>query len=652
MAARTASLDRDVELAKDNIPVPGVASYAWTRHWLDRHQLFSSSPAIECSIPSVLNAMMGLDPGSGCGNRDMLPCSPTPPMRCTDPVAAPTRPQSVASLLARTAGMSHTAALVATRAFESYDSSMRKPALGCLLISAELLLTLFSFAAPKVTIYSAPPGEPLAGAFKLQVEGRDVPVYQLRVSPQNSALRINAVEDKSQTGTNFEDAGFAYFDAAGSVNITVTYATPVTAARLLPASSGSRVSIQGSTIRFTVSPPQNITLEVNHELVRTLHIFVNPPETDAPAPKDANVLYFGPGEHQLSDLKVPQSKTILYFGPGIHTIDNLVVRSGQTVYIAGGAVVRSVIKQGAAWVPSTYGGQTSKLYTEPAIRLTGANIKLRGRGILDGSPSLGKRILSIEGKDISLQDLILKNSGNWFMPIFYSDRISVTNMKILGYRANSDGIDITSSRDVTVEGCFIRTVDDVIVVKTKLRKGTTATESDKVNNIVVRGNRLWNETGGALKIGTEVSADISGVTFTDNDVIRDLARGATEGIYLAGSGTVSNVRFENTRTDRTGNAFDKNGATWVVFAYIRPSEWESNADRNRPLGKIRNIVFSNTQVTTSPQTAKVRIDLLGASESSDIENVKFENFTVNGKPLLKSNILLNEKFATQITGLP
>jgi len=521
-----------------------------------------------------------------------------------------------------------------------------------LILSAALFLPQPSGAATKLTIYPAPPDEPLSGAFKVQVEGHDVPAYQLRVAPEDLSLRKNAVDFKSQYGINFEPAAFAYFDADGSVEVTVTYATPVTAARLLPILPAIPVKIQGNVMRFTVNGPQNLTLEVNHQLVRTLHIFVNPIETDAPSPQDARVFYFAPGSHELTNLKVPPGKTVLYFGPGIHTVDNLVVHDGQTVYIAGGAVVRSVIREGANFVVSTRNGETSNVYTEPAIKLLGANINFRGRGILDGTPSGGKSLLSLTGQDISMEGVILKNSGGWFMPIMNSDRVSVTNLKILGYRANSDGIDIYSSRDVTVQGCFIRTVDDVIVVKSRIRSGTVATDSDKVTNVIVRGNRLWNETGTAMGIGTEVGADISTVKFIDNDVIHDLARGATHGIYLAGSGMISNIYFEGTRVDRTGNLFDYGGASLVVFEYIKHSGWEATGDSTRPLGKIRGVLYSNIQVITPPQNPKVRIQLQGSSDKSDIETVKFENFIVNGKPLSKSNTVVEEKFATKVLGLP
>jgi len=520
-----------------------------------------------------------------------------------------------------------------------------------LLLSFPVLMTELA-AAANITIYPAPEGAELTNAYKITVGGHEVPVYLLRVAVQDKDLRIAAVEDKSQYGINFEKAAFAYFDADGQVEVSVTYNGQVDAARVLPAAAASQVKIEGSTIRFSANSPQNITLEVNHQLVRVLHLFINPLETNAPDPHAANVNYLAPGDHKMVGVKMPAGKTVWYFAPGMHTIDNLVVQDGQTVYIAGGAVIKSEVAEGADYIPSTYRGQTSKLYTQPAIKIAGSHVKFEGPGILDGTDVRGKRLLSIRGQDITLQDVILQNSGDWFMPIMYSDHVTVTNLKILGYRGNSDGIDVYSSRDVTIQGCFIRTVDDVVVIKSKPQKNDSLTEGDEVRNVLVEGNRFWNETGSDMKIGTEVGADISDVTFRDNDVIRDIARGAPIGIQLAGIGNITNIRFENNRVDRTGNPFDRDGWTRFVYMYVKASQWMNAADRDRALGKIRGVTISDTQITTSRQSPRIRIELQGADDNSDIEDVTFQNITVNGRPLSKANTVVEQKYANHIRGLP
>ena len=40
----------------------------------------------------------------------------------------------------------------------------------------------------------------------------------------------------------------------------------------------------------------------------------------------------------------------------------------------------------------------------------------------------------------------------------------------IGRRGNSDGIDIVNSRKVDVDGCYLRTMDDLVVIKTGDKK--------------------------------------------------------------------------------------------------------------------------------------------------------------------------------------
>ena len=55
-----------------------------------------------------------------------------------------------------------------------------------------------------------------------------------------------------------------------------------------------------------------------------LHLFANPIEKNKPNPKDKNVIYFGPGIHEIPNQK-------------------LKVASNKTVYLAGGAVIKGRI---------------------------------------------------------------------------------------------------------------------------------------------------------------------------------------------------------------------------------------------------------------------------------------------------------------------
>ena len=70
------------------------------------------------------------------------------------------------------------------------------------------------------------------------------------------------------------------------------------------------------------------------------------------------------------------------YGPGIHEVGSLTVPSGKTVYVAGGAIVRGVIRPDEKFRISGYSGL--KTYA-PTFTLKGEKIVFRGRGIVDGS---------------------------------------------------------------------------------------------------------------------------------------------------------------------------------------------------------------------------------------------------------------------------
>jgi len=197
-------------------------------------------------------------------------------------------------------------------------------------------------------------------------------------------------------------------------------------------------------------------------------------------------------------------------------VKHLVVTNNQIVYVAGGAVVRGVIGPEEPFQISSYSGL--RTYS-PTFVLRGTNIQFRGRGIVDGSrcTTHARNLIQLEGNDIALEGVILRDSSTWNIPIRKSERVMVKNLKLLGYRANSDGIDICNSRQVTVEDCFIRTLDDLIVVKTDKGQG-------EAEHIVARYCVLWNEVAHALSVGAELRENVDDVLFTNCDVIHDKGR--------------------------------------------------------------------------------------------------------------------------------
>jgi len=450
-------------------------------------------------------------------------------------------------------------------------------------------------AEGKVIVYPAPAGEPLSTDYKVSVAGQEVPVYVAKIAPADAQRRWKAMDDKKNSADYFDTAAFASFDMQGAVTVTVTGTATVSAAKVLPASAGITPTIREKSVSFTVASPLHLTVEINGEWVRSLHLFANPPEADAPRPDDPNVIYFG---------------------PGVHKVSHVVVGDNKTVYLAGGAVVRAGIDPDEKFSISSYSGLRGYA---PTFELRGRNITFRGRGILDasGCTTHARNMILVQGSDITLEGVILRDSSTWNIPIRRSDRVTVRNVKVLGYRANSDGIDICNSRDVTVENCFLRTLDDLIVVKSDKGQG-------EVKHIVARGCVLWNQVAHALSVGAELRENVDDVLFTDCDVLHDQGREWSLRVYHCDAARISNIHFENIRIEESHK---------FISIWIGKAVWSRDAER----GHIQGVTFKDIRASGEPLT----VDLHDGDEGHAIEDVLFQDVVLNGKPLTRDGVKMN-----------
>jgi hypothetical protein len=426
-----------------------------------------------------------------------------------------------------------------------------------------------------------PAGEEQSQDYTVEVAGRTVPVYAVRVAPADPARRWKAMDDKVRSAEYFDKAAFGYFDMRGPVDVTVTCPEPISSAKILPGSLKIVPAIDGRRLAFSLTRPKPVTVEVNGHWVGALHLFANPPEVEAPRPDDPNVIYFG---------------------PGVHEVAGVTVGSGKTVYVAAGAVVKGT------------GDRRGPVFT-----LKGEHIVLRGRGVIDGSlcPTHSRNLLLVRGKDITVEGVIFRDSSVWTIPIRRSERVTVKNVKLLGYRANSDGIDVCNSRDVTIEGCFIRTLDDLIVVKTDKGQGSA-------HRIVARDCVLWNEVAHALSVGAEIREDVDDVRFENCDVIHDKGREWTLRVFHCDAARVSNIRFEDLRIEESPR---------LISLWIGQFVWTRDPER----GHIQGVTFKDIRAAAEP----LRIELTGFDEAHAVEDVVFQDVRVNGRPLAPADVKAN-----------
>lgn len=468
--------------------------------------------------------------------------------------------------------------------------------LGCV----SLLVSCHTAEKGEVIIYPAPSGEVLNTRYTVTAAGREVPVYNAKVGMERRANRERAMDDQPNSHLFYDVAGFASFDIRrGPVTVSVSVEEPIRTAKVLPVSAGIIPSFEGRTLRFEVDTPRNLTIEVNGEHIRSLHLFANPEETDRPDPDDPAVIYFGPGIHEIAR--------------------SIEVGDNQTVYVAGGAIVRCFNDT----LAEASGGEAGQRSRRPSFILKGKHAALRGRGIIDQENVYrmkARQMVSVTGEDIRMEGVVLRNSSVWTVSLRGADRVAIDNIKLLGHRANSDGIDICDSWDVGVENCFIRTLDDLIVVKTYDRP-------EGSGRVVARRCVLWNEVAHALSIGAEIRQQVDGVTFADCDIIGDHCREWSLRVYQCDKGVVKNIRFENIRIEEA-----------VKFAslWVNEATWSSDKER----GHIENIVFKDICVD-SPAPLQKGIEFLGFDEGHAVRNVRVENVSIRGKKVTREDIVMN-----------
>ncbi len=486
-----------------------------------------------------------------------------------------------------------------------------------LILSCTLFAISCATEPSNVKIYPAPEGVEMSQRYTLEVEGQNVPLYGVIVPDSVPIPRLTGA-----TG-NYGVASMAIFDINDRVDVAVTSPEPIKDVVILPTSYGIEYSVEGDKVLFSIEKPMNLTVEINGEWQESLHICAKPFETDIPSPNDPNVIYFAPGVHDVTMVEVG---------------DN------QTVYIAGGAYLRCTMDAEDVEVQL---GQ--RVMVPPTFLIKGENVKFRGRGIIDGGaiPRSRRRYILLvqDSKDVLIEGVTFADASRWTLPIKNSQNVHVDNINITGWRGNADGVDISNSSDVLVENSFLRTFDDLVVVKTYEGAGES-------KNIHVRNCVLWNEYAHALSIGAEVRSNVSNVLFEDCDVIHDKGRETALRVYHCDSAVISDVVFRNIRIEE---------ARRLISLWIGRTRWTKTPER----GHIKGVTFKDITATSAPidptltgfQDATdwkpyiikdhASIEIVGYDEGHIVEDVVFDNVLLDGAKVEAKNVMQNE-FARNI----
>jgi hypothetical protein len=327
--------------------------------------------------------------------------------------------------------------------------------------------------------------------------------------------------------------------------------------------------------------------------------------------------------------------------PGDYSIGMIQLKDNVTLHVEAGATL-FLLQDSTQFAR----GRRAMVFAENA-----SNIAVTGRGTLDGlaqyefvamrglDPEIAQEIelARAAGQDmrryyrigvqtymfilnncrnVQLQDIRIVHSPLWNVRLNDCDRVHVRGVYIfsdLEKGVNADGIDIVSSRNVTISDSIIETADDAIVLKTIARDGQPArpTENVTVTNCVLTSSST------PMMIGTETEADVRHVLF-NNCVIRNSNKGF--GINVQDGATVSDIVVSNL-TIETG----RRHWNWWGSAEMCKFVLKKRTPTSR-LGAIRDVVVQNV-------VAHVRgTSTIVGHPDRPIENVRLSNIDMTMLP--------------------
>ena len=435
-----------------------------------------------------------------------------------------------------------------------------------------VLLQLVAYpVAAAVVLYPAPKEEPLSTDYQVSIGERTVDVYTARVL------------DPPFAGKEWDFGGpysFCNFDTEGPVEIRIRSKKSLRNIVIRPAIHGSKSRLEDdNTLVLSLPGSCKMSLEPDGKKGPLL-LFANPLEKDPPKQGAPNVIYFGPGVHK----------------PG-----KIVLIKDQTLYLAGGAVVKA------------------------GVQAEGDNIRISGRGILDGSDWEWRQgptacVVMIHGTNVEVSGITIRGAPHWTIVPRESQNVTVRNVKICGSRVqNDDGINPCNSQEVLITDCFIRTDDDCVALKGLDLRGPNS----NVERITVENSTLWCDRARIFLLGHESRAPfMRKVTLRNLDIIHF---SMTAFLFEPGEEMrLEDVSVEDVRVNGEGQG-----------ELIRLKPVVNQYMRNQVPGHVSKVSFRNLNVSGKP--GPYRVQLSGADENHDIQDVSLENLNILGVTLDKAS---------------
>lgn len=417
--------------------------------------------------------------------------------------------------------------------------------------------------------YIAPENIHRSKDFELTVNGESLFCYTVRVYDQRFAKG-------KLKGLDYSYASFAYVDVDNEAVIAIKCNGKIINSIVRPISYGIEANVEGNHMSFDVAAGQKITVEPYGEHGPALHIFINEIEIERPDISDENVIYFGPGVHEVSEI---------------------VLESNQTLYLAGGAIIRGIIKDEEKCFREEPRAEILYRYQHLIRAENAENITIRGRGIIDTSDLCDQGIRKnpihfTNCSNVKVEGIIINEATCWHLTLYRCQNCLVENVKEISWFYNTDGINLVSSQNVQVKNCFMRQRDDGVVMKAMDTGNMDCFIEEPLNelpggetcNVEVSGCVIWSDWGYALGATYETRKPIYDISFRDCDIVHATHETTDQGVIgvlISDENDVSDMSFEGIRIERSLKP--------IIKLEIKRTKWTVS----EKLGNIRKIAFKD-----------------------------------------------------------
>lgn len=441
----------------------------------------------------------------------------------------------------------------------------------------------------KTRFYDGPSILKTSSKVNVNVEGEDLFVYETRVNHKRKFTY--------DYSTSMNPVVIFDFEGKVNVDIEIKDVESISKVQISPLVYGIEPTIEGKHIKFTLEYVDNYIVEYNDDSENVIHLFTNRFE-----------------EEYMTEEEAKKDSSIVYIGPGVYEAGAIPLKSNQTLYISGGAVVFGQIR-------------TENL----------ENVKIKGRGIISGSQydrkTQNEYTIPVEirsCKDFVIEDLTFLDPAGWCIALYKSENITMNNVKIATARANGDGISVQSCHNVKVNGGFVRSWDDSLVVK-NVDRGTTS-------DITFDGVSVWTDLAQSMEVGYETyGPTMENITFQNITVMHNFHKPVIS-LHNCDDAEIKNVTYKNI-TVEDGQMLgdvrdDKENDFFIDMTIAYNIEWtKSEGER----GSVDGVNIENVKVYDIAESCISRLD--GESANSSIKNVAIKNIDYAGKAIKNENDL-------------